>query len=220
MIVLYGSNGSAFVARVRMQAYAKELPLEIRPAALGTPEFLRLNPLGKMPVLDHDGFIVPESQIICEYLEEVHPKPSLLGGTIQDRTRVRLIARTIDLHCDGVLSLLRAASDPSYKIDAGAERARLRKGLDAIESFLAEDGYAVAGELSLADCALVPWLFYANMLTKGGDDSLTRCRKLSRYAAFVADQALPRRIWGEMDEAFRAFMARWAAEKAAAAKTS
>jgi glutathione S-transferase len=216
MIILYGSNGSPFVSRVRMQVYAKEIPMEVRPAVVGTPEFQRMNPLGKMPVLEHDGLIVPESAIICEYLEEAFPLPSLLGGSIQDRMRARLVARTVDLYCGAVGELLRAAADPSHKIDVEAKRAEMNKGLDALEAFLAEDGYAVGSTLSLADCTLVPWLFYANMLTKSGDDALTRRPKLFRYIAFITEKDLTKRIWGEMDEAFRAFMTRWKAEQASA----
>jgi glutathione S-transferase len=216
MLILHGSNGSPFASRVRMQAYAKELPIELRPAALGTPEFQRMNPIGKMPVLEHDGFLVPESAVICEYLEEAFPTPSLLGATIQDRARVRLVMRTLDLYCGGTGELLRAAADPGHKIDVEAKRAELDKGLGAIDTFLAEDGYAVAGKLSLADCALVPWLFYGNMLTRSGDDALTRHARLSRYTAFIAEQALTKRIWGEMDESFRAFMSRWKAQQESA----
>lgn len=216
MIILYGSNGSPFVSRVRMQVYAKEIPAEIRPAALGTPEFQRMNPIGKMPVLEHDGFMVPESAIILEYIEEAFPNPPLMGDTIKDRARTRLIVRALDLYCGGAGEILRAKADPSHKIDVDAKRAELNKGLDAIEAFLDDDSYAVGGKLSLADCALVPWLFYGNMLTASGDDTLTRRPKLARYIAFIGDKDLTKRIWSEMDEAFRAFMARWKAELAGA----
>jgi len=216
MIILYGSSGSPFVSRVRMQAYAKDLPLELRPAALGTPEFQRLNPLGKMPVLEHDGVIVPESAVIAEYLEDEFPQPSLLGGSPQERMRARLVARTVDLYCGSVLELLRAAADPTFKIDVEAKQAEMNKGLDALETFLSGEGYAVGGKLSLADCTLVPWLFYANMRTKSGDDALTRRPKLARYIAFISEQELTKRVWGEMDEAFRAFMGRFKAEQAGA----
>lgn len=219
MIILYGTNGSPFVSRVRMQAYAKDLPLELRPAALGTPEFQRLNPLGKMPVLEHDGFIVVESAVISEYLEEAFPTPPLLGATIQDRARARLVVRTLDLYCGGLLELLRAKADPNHQIDVEAKRAAMEKGLDALESFLGEDGYAVAGKLSIADCALVSWLFYGNLWTQSGEDTLTRRPRLARYIAFITEQDLPRRILSEMDEAFRAFMARWKAQQAAAKAT-
>lgn len=219
MIILYGTNGSPYVSRVRMQVYAKELPLEIRPAALGTPEYQRMNPLGKMPVVDHDGFIVPESAVIAEYIEEVFPTPSLLSSSPRERALTRLIIRTVDLYCGGVLALLRAAADPSYKVDVEEKRAELNKGLDALDAFLSDEGFAVGGALSIADCALVGWLYYGNMLTKSGDDSLTRRPKLARYISFITEQSLPKRVLGEMDEAFRAFMARWKADQAAAKAT-
>lgn len=215
MIILHGSSGSPFVSRVRMQLHAKELPHELRPAPLGTPEFLRMNPLGKMPVIDHDGLIVPESTVIAEYLEDAFPTPSLRGESPAERARVRLVARTIDLYCGGVTEILRAAADPSHTIDLTAKKADLNKGLDALEIFLADDGHAVGRGLTLADCALVPWFFYAGMLTKVGDDAITRRPKIARYHASLADLPLAQRVLAEMDEAYRAFMARWKAQQAA-----
>ncbi|AUX44180.1 uncharacterized protein SOCE26_056440 [Sorangium cellulosum] len=219
MLVLHGSNGSPFVARVRMQAYAKGLEIELRPAALGTPEFQRLNPIGKMPVLEHDGFVLPESLVICEYLEDAFPTPSLLGALPQERAQVRLICRTVDLYCSGLLLLLWAAADPRLKLNIAEEREKLDKGLNALESFLSADGFAASDMLTLADCVLAPWLFYGAMLTKQGDDALTRRPKLARYMEFAGHQELVRKIWGEMDESYRAFMTKWRAQQQAASAT-
>ncbi|HYY84502.1 MAG TPA: glutathione S-transferase family protein [Beijerinckiaceae bacterium] len=214
MIVLHGSGGSPYVTRVVMQAAAKNIDLELRPANLADPEFRRMNPIGKMPVLEHDGFVLPESYVICEYLEDVFPTPSLRGASAHDRARVRLIARVVDLYCAGIFPILRAAADPTFTIEA-SERATLDKGLDALDTFLSGDGWAVGGAMSLADCALATWLYYGNKLTRGGDDALTKRPKLARYVAFVSDQPLVQKVQAEMDEAFRAFMARWKAEQAA-----
>ncbi|SMH54255.1 glutathione S-transferase family protein [Azospirillum agricola] len=218
MMVLHGSAGSPYVARVRMQGYAKGLDLELRPVALGTPDFLAMNPIGKMPVLEHDGFILPESLLICEYLEDLHPTPSLLGAAPQERARVRLIVRTVDLYCATLFPLLRAKSDPGFTIDEAAERSGLAKGLAALEQFLRPDGYAARDGLSLADCVLVPWLFYGKMLAKFGDETLKDYPKLSRYAGAVGADPIVQRVWAEMDEAFRAFMTKWKAEQEAAGK--
>jgi glutathione S-transferase len=75
MMVLHGSAGSPYVTRVLMQAAAKNLDLELRPANMADPEFRRMDPIGKMPVLEHEGFVLPESYVICEYLEDVSPTP-------------------------------------------------------------------------------------------------------------------------------------------------
>jgi glutathione S-transferase len=213
MLILYGTNGSPFVSRVRMQVYAKELPVEIRPAELGSPEFYRMNPLRKMPVLEHNGLIIPESAVILEYIEDAFPTPSLLGGSVEERMRARLLVRTVDLYCGGLLELLRAAADPNHKIDVPAKRADMDKGLDALETFLKGDRFAAMDKLSIADCALVPWLFYGKMLSQQGDDMLSRRPKLARYISSMDEHEIANRIWGEMDEAFRAFMARWKASQ-------
>jgi glutathione S-transferase len=215
MMVLHGSAGSPYVTRVVMQAAAKNLDLELRPANMSDPEFRRMNPIGKMPVLEHDGFVLPESFVICEYLEDVSPTPSLRGESAQDRAGVRLVARVVDLYCAGIFPILRAAADPTFTIDEASERATLDKGLDALEMFLSGDGWAIGRAMSLADCALATWLYYGNKLTRRGDDALTRRPKLARYVAFVSDQPLVQKVQADMDEAFRAFMARWKAEQAA-----
>jgi len=216
MITLYGSAGSPFVSRVRMLAYAKQLSVELSPAALGTPAFLAMNPIGKMPVLEHDGLFVPESAVICEYLEEAFPTPRMLGATLEERMRARLIVRIVDLYCGGAIEMLRAKTDPSHHIDLAAKRAELARGLDALVTYMVDEGYAVGGALSLADCALVPWLYYATMLTPTGEDALSSRPRLVRYIDFIGQHELTQRIWGEMDVAYKGFLARWRASQAGA----
>lgn len=216
MITLYGSAGSPFVSRVRMMAYAKQLSVELSPASLGTPDFLKMNPIGKMPVLEHDGLFIPESAVICEYLEEAFPTPKMMGSTLEERMRSRLIVRTLDLYCGGAIEILRSKTDPSHPIDLTAKRAELARGLDALVTFMVDEGYAVGGALSLADCALVPWLFYATMLTPTGEDALSSRPRLVRYIDFIGPHELTQRIWGEMDVAYKGFLARWRASQASA----
>lgn len=59
MLAVYGSPGSPFTARVLAQLQAKDLQFELRPPGFGSAEWTRLNPIGKMPVLEHDGFVLP-----------------------------------------------------------------------------------------------------------------------------------------------------------------
>ena len=73
---LYEASLSPFAARCRIQIYAKGLSVEIAPppGGLGSDEFRRVNPIGKVPVLDLGaGVVLPESEVICEYLEDAHP---------------------------------------------------------------------------------------------------------------------------------------------------
>lgn len=61
-----------------------------------SPEFLRRNPAGKVPVLRLDGKVMSESAAICEYLEETHPEPPLLPKGAEARHEVRRLVAWFD----------------------------------------------------------------------------------------------------------------------------
>ena len=95
MMKLYSGDLSPYSARVRMQIYAKgitDIALE-RPATFGTPKFRQDHPIGRIPVLDIDGDMMPESEVIAEYLEEIYPQPSMLGATPRETAHIRTVAR-------------------------------------------------------------------------------------------------------------------------------
>lgn len=59
--------------------------------ANATSEFLRLNPLGKIPVLElDDGSNLAESLAICRYLETIYPDPPLMGRTPAETARIEM----------------------------------------------------------------------------------------------------------------------------------
>jgi glutathione S-transferase len=97
-VKLYDAPACPFCARVRIVLAEKglehetvEVDLRDRPAWI-----YELNPLGKVPVLEEDGFVLPESAVIMEYLEEVHPDPALLPVGPDDRARARLAVFRFD----------------------------------------------------------------------------------------------------------------------------
>jgi len=60
------------------------------------PWYLAINPKGVVPALDHDGRIVIESTLVCEYLDDVFPSPRLVPADPWLRARMRLWSKTID----------------------------------------------------------------------------------------------------------------------------
>ena len=61
--------------------------------------YLSKNPSGQLPCLElDDGTFLSEITVICEYLEEKHPKPSLIGSTPEERANTRMWVRRIDLN--------------------------------------------------------------------------------------------------------------------------
>lgn len=63
-----------------------------------TPEFLGLNPLGTMPILElHDGTILTESMAICRYIEALHPEPNLFGHDALEQAQVEMWSRRAEM---------------------------------------------------------------------------------------------------------------------------
>lgn len=61
-----------------------------------SPDYLKINPKGVVPALDHDDRVVIESTLICEYLDECFPAPSLVPSDPFLRARMRLWSKAID----------------------------------------------------------------------------------------------------------------------------
>src|SRR5258708_7476498 len=100
---------SPFAGRVRIAIYAKELDVVIVPPPTGWPYVAhrRIGPIDRVPVLLCDDDVIPESQVILEYLEERFPDAvRLLPPIARERARARLIARVVDLYVMPPLVLL------------------------------------------------------------------------------------------------------------------
>ena len=80
MIRLYHFPLSPFCRKVRLTLAEKKLEVELIEERYWepSPDFLRRNPAGKVPVLRVDQKVMSESQAICEYLEEAYPNPPLM----------------------------------------------------------------------------------------------------------------------------------------------
>jgi glutathione S-transferase len=100
-ITLYNAPQSTCSQRVRFVLNAKSLPFdEVKLDLLAgdqlKPEYLKLNPNGVVPTLDHDGNIVIDSSVIIEYLDEVSPQQSFTPKSPVERARMRALMRFID----------------------------------------------------------------------------------------------------------------------------
>jgi len=111
-----------------------------------------LNPIGKVPVLEREGWVLPESAVINEYLEEAFPEPALLPVDPTQRATARLL---IFRHDD--------FTDPYYALrrkEAGAEVAFAGE-LEALDAILGLAPYLTGAAFGLADIAYVPWVLRA-----------------------------------------------------------
>jgi len=158
---LYGALASPYVARVLLFARLKGIDLpqgELPGGSLSKPEYRAFTPIGKIPTLDVDGKCIPESETICEYLEDAFPEPSGLPADAFGRAQSRTISRIVDLYMAPISSALARQVNPD-KRDAAvvAENAEaLTKVWTYLEHFMGDGPYAVGSEPTLGDCALGP----------------------------------------------------------------
>jgi glutathione S-transferase len=140
-VKLYDAPRCPFCARVRIALAEKAIEYETIEVDLSDrPRWLyELNATGKVPVLD-DGFILPESAVIMEYLEERYPDAPLLPHDPERRAEARLLVHRFD-------DLL------------GDEYYAVRRG-DANE-FAARLDELVVGQSLYADAAYAPWVIRA-----------------------------------------------------------
>src|SRR5580698_8722019 len=183
MMKLYSVDLSPYAARVRMQIYAKGITDIVfeRPEHWGMPKFRERFPIGRVPVLDIDGDMIAESEVIAEYLEEIYPEPSLLGITPRETAHIRMLARLADIYIINntfMLSRLTGAlsrrTPTAARDDAVSEQlaGEVVRNLKALDKFIGTDGFACCGRITLADCALVPGLFFVeNVMPVVGIDT-------------------------------------------------
>ncbi len=95
---LYHVPLSPFCRKVRLTLSEKRIEVELVEERYWepTPEFLKRNPAGKVPVLKMDSKVLSESQAICEWLEETHPNPQLMPREPDKRYEVRRICAWFD----------------------------------------------------------------------------------------------------------------------------
>jgi len=171
----YWRSSAAF--RVRIALALKGLDYEPVPRHLlrdggehRRADYLALNPQGLVPALEHDGAVITQSLAICEYLEEVFPRPALLPSSPADRAVVRAMALVVA--CDvhplnnlGVQQYLRGEISATDEAVAQWVRHWIARGFRALEQLVARhsiDGRHCFGTgLTLADAFLVPQVYNA-----------------------------------------------------------
>jgi glutathione S-transferase len=98
MAQLYHVPLSPFCRKVRLSLAEKKIECQLVEERYWeqSPDFLRRNPAGKVPVLRIDGRVMSESAAICEYLEEKHPAPPLMPKSAEARYEVRRLVAWFD----------------------------------------------------------------------------------------------------------------------------
>jgi len=177
-----------------------------------SPEYLAINPIGKLPVLVTDeGLAIAESETILDYLDEQFPAPSLMPSDPAERVRMRNIIRSFELYATPAMSRLFKQMDPATRDEAvtAAEIANWRNGLGLCDQFVTDAMFAVGGAISKADCVLLPSLLLCEVVASifELDDPLADCRNLAGYQEKARQHPDMGTIWNETAAALAAMRA-------------
>jgi glutathione S-transferase len=159
MLTLYDADRCPYCARVRIALAEKdveyetvEIDLSDRPAWI-----YEKNATGRVPVLEEDGWVLPESAVIMEYLEERYPEPPLLPTDAADRAFARV---WLFRHSD--------FTNPYYALRRGEEgaAAAFETELGKLDAELRTRQWLGGREYGLVDIAYVPWILRARDLLR------------------------------------------------------
>jgi glutathione S-transferase len=208
---LYSWDLSPYSARVRMQIYAKGLnDIAIEPPpTYGTPKFYEDHPIGRLPLLEIDGEAISESEVIAAFLEEIYPEPSLLGATPRENAHIRTLARIGDIYLLNntfILAVQTRVLAAQTAVITGNEGilallgGQLASNSKALDRMIGRDGFACLGRVTLADCALVPALFFLENVLPGTGlpDPIAANANVAAYWAAIQRQEPAEQILAEL----------------------
>ena len=193
---LYGVLLSPFVRKAALALDFKGIAFESEPTMPGdpAPEFRAISPLGKVPVLEHEDFTVPDTSVILRYLDRVQPAPALYPEDAREEARTLWLEEYADSRlvevCAGLFRerllhprMLNTPTNEDVVRDLLTES--MPTCLDYLESQIADGtAYLVGDQLTAADISVVT------------------CFVQSRYAGFEVDGGSHPKLRAYLDGAF------------------
>ena len=207
---LYTGDLSPYSAKVRMQIYAmgiSDIKFEL-PASFFMGKLAEVSPIGRIPVLETDEGIIPESEVIAEFLDDLHPDRSLLGSTPYQRAEVRVVSRIADIYLMNNIFMALGQINRNTRVDAVVDllMGQVKRGMGALERHIGEGGFAVGDSLTRADCSLVPALFLCeNTVPRlDVDNPILATKKVAAYWAKIQTNEHAARVLDEMKKGLQA----------------
>ena len=164
-----------FIAEKQLEDEIELVQVDMMAGAHKEPGFLKLNPSGKIPVLElEDGRAIAETVAICRYLEALHPEPNLLGRDAFELGRIEMMGRQLELELfQGIgkawvngpvvaqMAPGRFEQIPAVKTQ-GENQARLF--YERLDHQLAETDYMACDRFTVADISALCMIDFASEL--------------------------------------------------------
>eukprot|EP00741_Cyanophora_paradoxa_P017301 tig00020961_g16711.t1 len=204
--ILYTTPTSNFGARPRHVVYALGLETEIlveRPPGFKKPEWSAINPLGKIPAFRMaDGTVLPESELIVQFLVDKYKGQQLVPATPELRARAAYIARLHDIYMHPHQKALYNRMPAEKREESFAA---IETYLDQIEACVGGTRFLAGDRLTTADLALYPTFVYYHFILfrywGWTEERLLGARpKLRAWWAAVNEDPVVQRVRGEMEK--------------------
>jgi glutathione S-transferase len=158
---LYGGSRSPYFRKARVALEEKGIPYEIERMVPvpKTPELLAMHPMGKIPILRDGDVVVPDSSVICAYLERVQPVPALYPQEPAELAAALFFEEYADTRMSEIIGGINFETFVKPQIlkqepdlaRAGEFRARLPEIYDHLESRLSADREWLLPRFGIAD---------------------------------------------------------------------
>jgi len=162
---VYWASGSPFSWRVLLTLEVKQLPYQSKLITFSkrehkSPEYLALNPRGKVPTLKDGDFVLYESLAIMVYLDGAYPERSLFGRTPREIGTIwRLISENVSYVCDPIGKIV----GPMFFGSAAEKESEIRAAATAtyselaqLDAVLAKSPWLAGAAISAADIVVYP----------------------------------------------------------------
>lgn len=173
MPTLHGVAGSPYVRKVIVALGEKGVEYEhvvVMPFGQ-TPEYYAISPLGKVPCYEDNGAAIPDSSVIIDYLEHVHPKPALYPGDPIERAQALFLEEYADTKlAEVLLTVFRERfvnvnffqKQPDEVVIKQALEVDIPPVLDFLEAKIGDRPFMVGTHFSIADIAVAsPFVNFA-----------------------------------------------------------
>ena len=208
---LYTGDLSPYSAKVRMQIYAMGIQAALSfdlPVQFMMGKMNEVSPIGRIPVLEVDEGLIPESEVIAEYLDERFPDKALTGGSLKERADVRVVSRIADIYLMNNIFMSLSQANPETRVQAVLDLliGQVRRGIGALEQHIGGGEFAVGDSLTRADCTLVPalWMCSSTVPRLGFDSPIKAGTRVASYWDKIQNNAFAAKILDEMNRGMKA----------------
>jgi glutathione S-transferase len=214
--IVHSVPGSPFGRAVLAMLEEKGTPYRLAPVALGTfqsPEHLARHPFGRVPVLEHGGFMLYETQAILRYLDRLLPQPSLTPADPRRAARMDQAMNVNDwylFHGVGNVIIFHRVIAPRLlgkaPDEAGIEAAmpKAKVVFNELARLLGENEYFSGDAISLADLMLAPAVEFFTLVPEWSVLGAPHANLVAWIARMQARPSMQATTWERMSELVKA----------------